>query len=181
MQEPAPVPSGEPRRGFLKKFIALLAGSVAILLPSGAGIAVLLDPLRRKSKTTDWVRITTLDAVPIDGSPVRFPVIADQTNAWSKISGTTIGAVYLQRDGANVIAYNIHCPHAGCFVDAIPGGGFQCPCHGSRFNADGSLAAGVSPRPLDRLEIDPVALKENIVRIRYQNFAAGTSERTARS
>jgi Rieske Fe-S protein len=171
------------RRGFFTKVAAILLGGIAMLIPSAAGLTVLLDPLRRKSKgNVQFLRVTTLDAVPVDGSPRKFPVVSDRVDAWSKFPKTPIGAVYLQRKGETVIAFNVRCPHAGCFVDAVTGDGFHCPCHNSKFNLDGSVVPGsVSPRGLDELEVDAEALKQGIVQVRFQNFAAGTAERIART
>src|SRR5215831_5408637 len=108
-QNPDPPIDNSPRRQFLRKVLAIFVGAVAFLIPGGAGLAVLLDPLRRKSKAAGFIRITTLDAVPADGTPQRFDVIADKFDAWSKFPNHSIGAVYLQRKGEKVIAYNIHC------------------------------------------------------------------------
>ncbi|MDJ0704179.1 MAG: ubiquinol-cytochrome c reductase iron-sulfur subunit [Leptolyngbyaceae cyanobacterium MO_188.B28] len=60
------------------------------------------------------------------------------------------------RDPANataVIAVNSRCTHQGCSVnwdeDATL---FYCPCHGSRFNSDGSVANGPAVDPLGEIE-----------------------------
>lgn len=46
-------------------------------------------------------------------------------------------------------AVTAHCPHKGCVVGwnatAVE---WQCPCHGSRFGADGQLYQGPATRPL---------------------------------
>ncbi len=39
------------------------------------------------------------------------------------------------------------CTHAGCALK-IDGGAIQCPCHGSRFDLDGSVARGPATEPL---------------------------------
>lgn len=44
------------------------------------------------------------------------------------------------------------CTHLGCIV-AITETGFQCPCHGSRYNANGKVIGGPAPRNLAWLEI----------------------------
>ena len=48
------------------------------------------------------------------------------------------------------------CTHAGCTVSAIVDGEIVCPCHGSRFNLDGTVANGPATRPL---EAKPVAVQ----------------------
>jgi Rieske Fe-S protein len=40
------------------------------------------------------------------------------------------------------------CTHTGCIVDKVAGGLIECPCHGSRYRLDGSVANGPAPRPL---------------------------------
>src|SRR5690348_4821755 len=123
------------RRDFLKKFLAGLIGGLIGLIPVGAGIAVFLDPLRRKAVSSGAVRVTTLEALPDDGVPRKFPVLATRVDAWNKFSQVPIGAVYLRRtNGKEVQALNVVCPHAGCFVDFLPEKGiYLCPCHNSTF------------------------------------------------
>jgi hypothetical protein len=54
-------------------------GGTAVLArsaPVGAGLTVFLDPLRRKSSAQGDVQVATLDALPDDGVPRKFPVLA---------------------------------------------------------------------------------------------------------
>jgi menaquinol-cytochrome c reductase iron-sulfur subunit len=55
--------------------------------------------------------------------------------------------VFLVREGARFRALSAVCTHLGCTVDRAAEG-FHCPCHGSRFSADGTNLAGPAPRPL---------------------------------
>lgn len=173
-----------PRRSFLRKVAAVLIGTVAAMIPGAAGLAVFLDPLRRKAGKADFVRITSLDSLPPDGSARKFQVIAQKTDAWTRQPDAPVGAVYLQRKpDQSVVAFNVQCPHAGCFVDAMPGGeGFYCPCHNSHFSADGAVQPGSpSPRGLDELEIDPIALRDGVIKVRFENFQAGIPQKTPRT
>ncbi len=63
--------------------------------------------------------------------------------------------VALFRDAAGVYAVSQVCTHLGCIVKPSTGG-FDCPCHGSRFAADGAVLKGPAPTPLPwhKVEID---------------------------
>jgi Rieske Fe-S protein len=56
-------------------------------------------------------------------------------------------SVALFRDGQGVHAVSMICTHLGCVVKPA-GDGFDCPCHGSRFAADGTVLKGPAPRAL---------------------------------
>ncbi len=56
-------------------------------------------------------------------------------------------SVALFRDAEGVYAISLICTHLGCVVKTQPEG-FECPCHGSRFHADGSVTKGPAPKPL---------------------------------
>lgn len=178
MDETVPPPQ---RRDFFKKALAIVVGGVVSIVPGVAGLMVFLDPLRRKGKAADFIKVATLDALPDDGLPHKFDVIADRTDAWNTFPKTPIGACYVRRVGDKITAHNVVCPHAGCFVDTTAEGTYHCPCHNSSFRADGSLVPGsVSPRGLDELEVDPASLKQGLVQVKFMNFLAGVPEKTPR-
>lgn len=56
------------------------------------------------------------------------------------------------KDDAGVFAISTVCTHLGCIVKATAEG-FECPCHGSRFAADGSVTRGPAPQPLRWLKV----------------------------
>lgn len=154
------------------------------LFPLASGLVVLLDPLRRKASGGEFLRVTDVAALPTDGTPRQFPVIADRTDAWNRYRGQPIGSVYLSRQGDAVLALNSVCPHAGCFVDFHRGDGkFRCPCHDSAFEPDGRRIGPdcPSPRDLDGLEVDATRLAQGEVWVKFQNFRAGKAEKIPES
>ena len=60
------------------------------------------------------------------------------------------------RDAEGVYAISTICTHLGCVVKPTPEG-FDCPCHGSRFAADGTVTKGPAPRPLPWLKVTAAA------------------------
>ncbi len=90
------------------------------------------------------------------GKPEEFPdgptFVADQR-------------VFIFREGRTFYCISATCTHLGCTVQLVRLGRtaadqtieFHCPCHGSKFRADGTNYAGPAPRPLDyfKLELAP--------------------------
>lgn len=61
-----------------------------------------------------------------------------------------VGPVMVIQDtNSNIVAVNPTCTHAGCTVDwKADQSTFVCPCHGSRFSADGAVLEGPATKPL---------------------------------
>jgi menaquinol-cytochrome c reductase iron-sulfur subunit len=169
----------EPRRNFLAAAGAVVVGAIAAAVPLGAGVTALLDPLRRRAGDSDMVLVTKLSAVPEDGSPRKFTVTTDRVDAWATYENTPVGAVYLRRTDAGILALNTVCPHAGCFVGVAPDRSrFACPCHKSSFDLDGAVndPASPSPRDMDSLEVD--VRNGDEVWVRFQHFLPGREDKT---
>ena len=163
----------EERRGFIKFFCAFI-GTLISLMPFGAGIWAYLHPLAKREGGGGFIKVTTLDAIPADGSPAKFNVVADKVDAWNRFNDVSIGAVYLRLVDGLPKALHTVCPHLGCFIDYRPGNNdFFCPCHNSNFKLDGSLSKGVSPRAMDALQID--VRNKTEVWVKFQNFQPGHS------
>jgi menaquinol-cytochrome c reductase iron-sulfur subunit len=167
------------RRSFLKKACAIILGGLAGLVPLGSGLILFLDPLRRKSEGGQAILVASLSALPEDGTPRRFPVIASHTDAWNKSPQTPIGAVYLRRMGEKKVqALNMVCPHLGCPVEFKPElQGYGCPCHDSAFALDGRINNPSSParRGMDELEVELRNGTE--IWVKFQNFQAGEAKK----
>lgn len=46
-------------------------------------------------------------------------------------------------------AFSAVCTHQGCTVASVSNGTINCPCHGSKFNLDGTVANGPATKPLE--------------------------------
>ncbi|HZQ06836.1 MAG TPA: Rieske 2Fe-2S domain-containing protein [Anaerolineae bacterium] len=79
-----------------------------------------------------------------DATPPTDAPPAPNTRARAWISNTDKGVLAL---------YNV-CPHLGCLYgwQSVPNR-FECPCHGSKYQKDGTYIEGPAPRSLDRFVI----------------------------
>lgn len=71
-------------------------------------------------------------------------------------------SVVVFRDGEGVFALSTVCTHLGCIVKQAETG-FDCPCHGSKFSADGSVLRGPAPKPLAWLEVKKTGASSYVV------------------
>jgi len=53
-------------------------------------------------------------------------------------------------------AMSLICTHLGCTVEQ-KADGFTCPCHGSRYNANGNVLKGPAAKPLQSLRVEVTA------------------------
>ncbi len=78
------------------------------------------------------------------GKPENFPVgivkLVEDKNVF----------IFSENEGLHVISRV--CTHLGCLVSFVETG-FDCPCHGSKFDRNGKVIAGPAPRNLPWLEI----------------------------
>ena len=56
--------------------------------------------------------------------------------------------LFIFNSPAGYYAISSVCTHLGCNVNYVSGNGFECPCHGSRFDKNGLVVKGPAPRPL---------------------------------
>ena len=174
------------RRSFIVRFAAAVTGTLVALFPFAAGWGVITNPLRRSRgataggdpDSTKFARVCPLDALPADGLPREFAVVADASDAWTHTAGQRIGAVFLTRSSKapdEVTAFTATCPHLGCAVefDATKKE-YECPCHKSGFAIDGQKLFGPSRRGLDSLPVklaDKSGAKE--VLVQFERFKGG--------
>ena len=182
---PAPVAADAPapqRRSFLVGFAAGAIGAIVALVPTIPSLGFLLHPLVKKKKpgaaTGDgFVKVTSLEAIPTDGSPRSFPVQMDIQDAWNKFPNRQVGSVFLSKDkDGHLKCFSCVCPHLGCTINYEDRAKvFLCPCHASSFKLDGERNNQIPPRSMDPLDVR--VNEKNEVEVKYESFRAGTSER----
>jgi menaquinol-cytochrome c reductase iron-sulfur subunit len=145
------------RRKFLVRLSVTLSaiGAALIAVPSAAFLLGL-----RKSPRI-WRTVGNLDDFKVgstvnvsfeDPSPLPWAGVTAQTTAWLRRVNDT-----------EFIAFSTICTHLGCPVRWLADANlFMCPCHGGVFYADGKVASGPPPRPLNRY---PVRVNNNNVQI----------------
>jgi Rieske Fe-S protein len=56
------------------------------------------------------------------------------------------------RDGGGIYAMTLICSHAGCEANVVDQE-VICPCHGSKFDANGNVQSGPAPTGLEHYEV----------------------------
>ena len=126
--------SGRPsRRDFLKIATSALLSVSGVL--GAAGVFRFLDFQSEPSPQSDF------DVGPASDYPIDSRILAAQVPAM----------ILHLKDGFK--ALSLVCTHLGCTVEQAPGG-FACPCHGSRYGADGGVTRGPAGRPLRQLRTE---------------------------
>jgi Rieske Fe-S protein len=97
--------------------------------------------------------VAMLRRVQASQQPVTFSIPPDVVVGLSVVDAAL---VHRTNDGT-IRVFSGRCTHLGCRIDRIVGDEAVCPCHGSRYRADGTVAAGPANRALTplRLEADP--------------------------
>jgi len=92
--------------------------------------------------------IVELDAPPPPDAPVEIPA----------------GKFAWVNNGEGVAAISQVCPHMGCVLAwQAQEGQFQCPCHGSKFDREGSVVHGPAEHPLTYLEVTALDAEGRVV------------------
>jgi len=104
-----------------------------------AGIGAAVVTVEYSSPNVLFEPPTTFRAGSLDDYPVdSVTFIQDQQ-------------VYIVRTEKGLWAMSAVCTHLGCITQWKPESNqIACPCHGSKFQRDGTVQAGPAPRPLPR-------------------------------
>jgi cytochrome b6-f complex iron-sulfur subunit len=136
------------RREFLNY---VWAGSLAIFLAAsgGAMLAFAMPRFKEGEFGGTFTVGTVAEKLPApDSPPVNYPDL----KFWLVNIGPTEAAKGGGLEGL-VALYKV-CVHLGClyaWVDSTIR--FECPCHGSKYQGDGTYIEGPAPRDLDRFRV----------------------------
>lgn len=106
-------------------------------------------------------------AINDDGSVT--PVFIPEARAYIVPAPPTLSEEFQGKnvEAGGVMALYQRCVHLGCRVPwCQPSQGFECPCHGSKYNGIGEYSAGPAPRNLDRFVVNLNDLGELVIQTR---------------
>lgn len=168
------------RRSFVTAGIVFIQSAVALVV-GWPGLRVLFAPLRRSKNTSSFLDVAPLSVLSAT-TPVAVTVRADRWDAYAHYPPGPIGRVWLVQtasgDPPTVRCFLSTCPHLGCGISWDSSRkGFSCPCHGAKFDDEGRVLSGPSPRAMDELACritDPDDKGERRIQVKYQEFRIGT-------
>jgi cytochrome b6-f complex iron-sulfur subunit len=155
--EVSPEEGGVNRRQFFNRAITATFGSFLAL--QGVYYLVFF-----------WPKLTGGFGADIDAGPVSdlqgqvftpaggvLPLFIPEARAYLVPAPDELSAQFEGQSVATdgLMALYMRCVHLGCRVPwCAPSQGFECPCHGSRYNAVGEYFGGPAPRNLDRFVVE---------------------------
>lgn len=143
------------RRRFLNRSLTAFAASIG--LQFGTGMLAFLWPKRRRGSFGSRIDLGDVDDLVArtrtpGGSVTPIAIPAAQAYVVpvnEDISGSQFDGDGLVIGGLMVLWHR--CVHLGCRVPyCAESQGFECPCHGSKYNLHGEYEDGPAPRNLDR-------------------------------
>lgn len=151
-----------------RKLLAALTlgiGAVAGTSLLAPWLGLFVTPIARTDPAV-WREVGPASDFPV-GKTVQVTYLDSQALPWAGFAART--SAWVRREGPDEFAaFTTYCSHVGCAVRWEEGAElFLCPCHGGAFYADGSVAAGPPPRPLDRY---PIRVRNGQVEIRAEGI-----------
>lgn len=162
--------AGRARRAFLVAFPAGVFAAVAGVL-SAAAFRFLRPRAAAATDTGESRWSAVAPAASLAGAePAARKVSITRDAGWaSATEERTVFVLSAQEGRARVVS--AVCPHEGCEVSWDAGQrSFLCPCHDSRFGADGAALTGPATRGLDEF---PSRVENGVLEIQYRPPAPG--------
>ena len=114
----------------------------------GAGVVLAAGALAACAPTTSETAGSTTAAAPATAATAGEAIA--KTSDVPVGSGVIVGEVVVTQPVAGEFkGFSAKCTHKGCTVNKIADGTIDCPCHGSKFNLDGTVANGPAAKPLE--------------------------------
>ena len=171
----------QDRRSFLTWATHGLGAIFAAIIGVPAAL-YLADPRNRRVGASDFRLVDGVRLSEVDQAPVQGVLRDVRVDAWTLHPDDVIGRVWVVRDPHDrerIRVFTTICPHLGCSVN-VDVGCFRCPCHNACFDMHGErLLPNPALRGMDELEWERDPADQDRIRVRYQNFEAGTAEQTA--
>jgi Rieske Fe-S protein len=161
-----PVQSNHPRTAHEKRarFMNLNIRRRNVLVGAGIGLAATVLAACTAGKKSAGSDAETTAAQ--SGSPAAPAPGA----ALTKTADVPVGSgvivddiVVTQPTAGKFEAFSSVCTHAGCNVSEVTDGLITCPCHGSKFNLDGTVSHGPAKSPLE----------SKVIRVQGDSIVAG--------
>lgn len=123
-----------------------------ILLGAGLGVVtavVAACSTYGKNEEAASGSATTTAAPTAGGTATPAAKVIAKTADVAVGSGVIVDEIVVTQPSAGVFkGFSAKCTHKGCTVNKIADGTIDCPCHGSKFNLDGTVANGPAAKPL---------------------------------
>ncbi len=97
------------------------------------------------------LKFTMPTLLPQESKKIKLGMPSDFPNGTTKIFEKERVVLFADDDG--LFAISTTCTHLGCVVKWT-GRGFDCPCHGSKFDAQGEIIQGPAPKALKWFKIE---------------------------
>ena len=154
------------RRSFLCALLGIGTAAMGALLAVPV-LRYVLYPLYAKASGTEWSDVGAVSEFTSSLVPVRKTVTFAQRDGWREVVSTQ--SVYVHRsESGDLRVLSAICPHLGCSVSWQQGQSeFVCPCHGGRFQANGTHVSGPPPRGMDTL---PTRIADGKLQVRFEYF-----------
>jgi len=129
---------------------SLLTGFVTVVVGGIAGYAVARN--RDVAKGSPNTNLYGQSTVTPDNQTYLLPLIKVPRGGGAIVDAHN---VVVTRDNNGALhGFSAICTHQSCTLNQVANGTIDCPCHGSKFNADtGAVVAGPATRPLPKVAL----------------------------
>lgn len=126
----------QSKRRFLKQALLVVGGVVALAASWGMGRFALFTKDRKKLREVPRELLAKLQP--------DVPFHVPDAEAW----------IVKRKNDGRIVAFDDRCTHLGCRPNWNPLRNlFECPCHGSEFDVEGTVKRGPAGLPMARLTV----------------------------